>query len=182
MVEHSKPRLRDYYNREAGKLRKICYGLAFCQWDHYPTYSFDEKKVMLVRKVLERRQGFGNASGVGDRPALVIVDFVNGFADPASFGGGNIREAIAETQRLLGFARSASWPIAFTRVVFADDAMVVDLIAMKRYAAPGEIPHVDVRVEPSDGLGVAALPEALPLFRRALSGRESVTMKGAVID
>jgi maleamate amidohydrolase len=69
-----------------------------------------------------RRQGFGNPSGLGDRPALVIVDFVNGFADPAAFGGGNIRAAIAETEGLLGLARSMKWPIAFTRVVFADDA------------------------------------------------------------
>lgn len=77
------------------------------------------------------RQGFGNRSGVGDRPALVVVDFVKGFADPAAFGGGNIREAIAETQGLLGFARSANWPIAFTRVVFADDASDANVFTRK---------------------------------------------------
>ena len=30
------------------------------------------------------------------------MDFVNGFADPAVFGGGNIRDAIASTVPLLG--------------------------------------------------------------------------------
>lgn len=41
---------------------------------------------------------------------------------------------------------------ALIRVVFRDDAQIVDLVAMKRYAAPGEVPHVDIRVEPSAGL------------------------------
>lgn len=77
------------------------------------------------------RQGFGNRSGVGDRPALVIVDFVTGFADPAAFGGGNIREAIAETQGLLQFARSMKWPVVFTRVVFADDASDANVFTRK---------------------------------------------------
>jgi maleamate amidohydrolase len=67
------------------------------------------------------RQGMGNRAGMGDRPALVIVDFVIGFADPAHFGGGNIGPAIEETQRLLAHARSKAWPIAHTRVVYADD-------------------------------------------------------------
>ena len=34
------------------------------------------------------RQGFGHSSGFGIRPALLIVDFVNGFTDPNQFGGG----------------------------------------------------------------------------------------------
>lgn len=51
---------------------------------------------------------------------------------------------------------------ALSRVVFHDDAQVVDLVAMKRYAAPGELPHVDIRVEPS--AGVVPLPVDQPLF------------------
>ena len=78
-----------------------------------------------------QRQGFGKRSGLGRRPALVIVDFVNGFADPAAFGGGNIRGAIAETQGLLEFARSMSWPVAFTRVVFADDGSDANVFSRK---------------------------------------------------
>ena len=58
---------------------------------------------------------------MGQRPALVIVDFVVGFADPAHFGGGNIGPAIAETVQLLAFARRHRWPVAHTRVVYADD-------------------------------------------------------------
>ena len=77
------------------------------------------------------RQGFGRLSGVGKHPALLIVDFVNGFADPASFGGFNIRAAISHTQDLLAFARSMKWPIAFTRVVFADDGSDANVFSRK---------------------------------------------------
>jgi maleamate amidohydrolase len=67
------------------------------------------------------RQGMGQRAGMGTRPALVIVDFVVGFADPAHFGGGNIGPAIAETAKLLAFARARHWPVAHTRVVYAED-------------------------------------------------------------
>ncbi|WP_426409657.1 isochorismatase family protein [Bradyrhizobium ganzhouense] len=91
----------------------------------------DEASLSHGEGEIYHRQGFGNPSGVGDRPALVIVDFVNGFADPTAFGGGNIRDAIVETQGLLGFARSANWPVAFTRVVFADDASDANVFTRK---------------------------------------------------
>ena len=51
---------------------------------------------------------------------------------------------------------------SLTHVAFRDDAQIVDLIAMKRYALPGEPPFVDVRVEPS--AGVLPVPQNLPLF------------------
>jgi Holliday junction resolvase RusA-like endonuclease len=51
---------------------------------------------------------------------------------------------------------------ALSRIVFHDDAQIVDLIAMKRYAAPGESPHAVIRVEPADG--VVPLAQDQPLF------------------
>ena len=64
-----------------------------------------------------QKQGFGNSSGIGQRPALLIIDFVNGSANPDQFGGGNIGEAIENTRGLLAEARALGLPIAFTRVV-----------------------------------------------------------------
>jgi maleamate amidohydrolase len=66
-------------------------------------------------------QGMGQSSGLGVAPALVIVDFVVGFTDPAHFGGGNIAAAIEATVPLLAFAREQGWPVVHTRVVYADD-------------------------------------------------------------
>lgn len=54
---------------------------------------------------------------------------------------------------------------ALTEVVFKDDSQVVDLIAMKRYAAPGEAPHVWIKVEPT--AGVVPLATDQPLFEMA---------------
>ena len=52
-----------------------------------------------------KTQNFGNRLGFGEKAALLIVDFVNGFTDPAKFGGGNIQEAIDATVGLLAFCR-----------------------------------------------------------------------------
>ena len=79
-------------------------------------------------------QGFAQRVGMGPRPALVVVDFVEGFTDPAHFGGGNIREAIAETVGLLAYAREHGWPVAHTRVVYAEDGSDAGAFARK---APG---------------------------------------------
>ena len=78
-----------------------------------------------------REQGFGARSGVGQRPALLIVDFVESFADPQIFGGGNIADAISATTRLLSFARSRRWPVAMTRIVFADDGADANIFSRK---------------------------------------------------
>jgi maleamate amidohydrolase len=81
-----------------------------------------------------RQQGFGNRSGFGKNPAVLLVDFVNGFNDPALFGGGNIGAAIANTKRLLQCARAQRLPIAFTRVVYAEDGADAGVFCLK---APG---------------------------------------------
>ncbi|MEM9682164.1 MAG: isochorismatase family protein [Pseudomonadota bacterium] len=77
------------------------------------------------------RQGYGNSSGFGERPAVLVVDFVNGFADPDQFGGGNIGDAIENTAKLLAAARTATVPIAYTRVVYADDGSDVGVFCLK---------------------------------------------------
>lgn len=77
------------------------------------------------------RQGMGNRAGFGETPALVIVDFVVGFADPAHFGGGNIAAAIDQTVALLAFARKHCWPVAHTRVVYAEDGSDAGVFTLK---------------------------------------------------
>jgi maleamate amidohydrolase len=81
-----------------------------------------------------KRQGFAQTVGLGRSPALVIVDFVVSFTDPAHFGGGNILAAIDNTTHLLAFAREVGWPVAHTRVVYADDGSDAGVFARK---APG---------------------------------------------
>ena len=93
------------------------------------------------------RQGFGNSLEPQPPYGLLIVDFVNSFADPGMFGGGNIRPAIEKTVGLLAAARHRGWPVAHTRIVFADDdsdhnvftMKVPGLLALKEYDAASAI-------------------------------------------
>jgi maleamate amidohydrolase len=68
-----------------------------------------------------RKQQFGQKTGFGKSPALLVVDFVNGFVDPEILGGGNIADAVTATRPLLEFFRAARLPVIFTRIVYADD-------------------------------------------------------------
>ena len=78
-----------------------------------------------------QRQGFG--AGLGLRPplGLLIIDFVNGFADPAVFGGGNIPPAMGQSEGLLALARERGWPVAHSRIVYADDDSDANVFSAK---------------------------------------------------
>ncbi|MBO9648836.1 MAG: isochorismatase family protein [Variovorax sp.] len=78
-----------------------------------------------------RRQGFGAGLGVLPPIGLLIVDFVNGFADPGIFGGGNIPAAIDRTVGLLATARERGWPVAHSRIVYADDDSDANIFSTK---------------------------------------------------
>ncbi|MBU4612042.1 isochorismatase family protein [Achromobacter sp. GG226] len=77
------------------------------------------------------RQGFGTPLPLKPPFGLLIIDFVNGFADPAVFGGGNIPEAIAQTRELLAHARAQGWPVAHSRIVFSDDDADSNVFCLK---------------------------------------------------
>jgi maleamate amidohydrolase len=78
-----------------------------------------------------RKQNFGNASGIGTRCGLILVDFVNGFVDASQFGGPHIAAAVQATRPLLAAFRAAGLPIVHTRVVFADDGANKNVFCMK---------------------------------------------------
>ena len=77
------------------------------------------------------RQGFGTAMAPKAPYGLLIVDFVNGFADPAQFGGGNIPAAIERTRMLLATARQRKWPVAHSRIVYQDDDADENIFSLK---------------------------------------------------
>lgn len=77
------------------------------------------------------RQGFGASLPLRAPIGLLIVDFVNGFADRAVFGGGNIPEAIANTVPLLAAARERGWAVAHSRIVYADDDADHNIFSIK---------------------------------------------------
>jgi maleamate amidohydrolase len=78
-----------------------------------------------------REQNFGNRIGFGRRSALLVVDFTVGFNDPKLFGGGNIDPAVKRTAGLLEFFRRQKLPVAFTRVVYAEDGADAGVFCLK---------------------------------------------------
>jgi maleamate amidohydrolase len=68
-----------------------------------------------------KAQGLGGSLGLRPPFGLLVVDFVNGFADPAQLGGGNIATAIEATAPALAHARANGWPVAHSRIVYSAD-------------------------------------------------------------
>ena len=62
--------------------------------------------------------GFGGGAGFGSRPAVVVVDLLEGFTDPESPLGADLDEVVDSTRELLDVARSAGVPVMFTTVVY----------------------------------------------------------------
>ena len=85
-------------------------------------------------------QGFGKSLELLPPAGLLIVDFINGFADPAVFGGGNIPPAIEKTKILLALARDRGWLVSYSRVVYADDGADANVFTEK---VPGILPFTE---------------------------------------
>lgn len=100
------------------------------------------------------RQGFGSQLPLKAPFGLLIIDFVNGFKDPNVFGGGNIPEAIRQTEQLLAYARAQGWPIAHSRIVFADDDADRNIFCLK---VPGMLTLKE------DSPTSAIVPELMPV-------------------
>ena len=75
---------------------------------------------MSARDVYDAR-GFGGRQGAGKRPAVVVVDFIEGFTNPESPLACDADAAIGATRQLLDAARVADAPVIFTTVCYEDD-------------------------------------------------------------
>ena len=62
-----------------------------------------------------------NHLGLGRKPALIVVDMINGFTDPACPLGCDCPEVVAANVRLLREFHSSGLPVFFTTVVFHND-------------------------------------------------------------
>ena len=85
---------------------------------------------------LYRQRGLAGRVGFGERPAVVVVDMIHGFTDPASPLGSNLDAEIAATSRLLAAARAADLPVHFTSIEFQDDGSAGSPFVAKIPAIP----------------------------------------------
>jgi maleamate amidohydrolase len=63
-----------------------------------------------------RRAGFGGRLEPGDRPALLVVDFVRAYLDRAPPLYAGVEAVLASAARVLEAARAGGVPVAFTTV------------------------------------------------------------------
>lgn len=62
--------------------------------------------------------GFGNNLGFGQRPALLIIDFVVAYLEPSSPLYAGVEASLKVNETLLAAARKANIPVIFTNVEF----------------------------------------------------------------
>lgn len=98
-------------------------------------------------------QGFGTRLEPKGNVALLIIDLVVGFADPAVFGGGNIPAAIERTRFALSTARARGWPVAHSRIVYAGNHSDDNIFSLK-------VPGMATLTE--DNLNSHIVPELAP--------------------
>ena len=70
-------------------------------------------------------RGFGRTIGFGERPAVVVIDLIRAFTDPASPLGADLSEQLARTRSVIEAARAARVPVYYTTVAY-DDADLAD--------------------------------------------------------
>jgi maleamate amidohydrolase len=75
-----------------------------------------------TRDVYDAR-GFGGRQGAGEHPAVVVVDFIEGFTNPASALVCDCDAAVGATRGLLDAAREASVPVLFTTVSYDEEGL-----------------------------------------------------------
>jgi maleamate amidohydrolase len=134
---------------------------------------------------------FGERQGAGDRPALVVVDLVNGFTDPESPLYCDADAAVAATARLLEAARASGAPVAFTTVEYDEAgakvarAFLAKVPALRTLAPGTHWPAVDARIAPRAGEAVLAKLFASAFFGTPLQamlaahGADTVVVTGA---
>lgn len=66
-------------------------------------------------------KGFGTAMGFGRRPAIIVIDLLYAFTDPASDLGSDLTAVIDQTNLVLDAAHAGNHPVIFTTVVYEDD-------------------------------------------------------------
>ena len=126
--------------------------------------------------------------GLGKRPALILVDVINGFTDPACPLGSESDSVVSACKSLLEVFRKKQLPVFFTTVVYHDDSQA--RVFRQRVPAlnvlePGsEWVKVDRRIAPIDGETVIEKQWASGFFETDLKlrlmdvGADSIVIGG----
>ena len=67
------------------------------------------------------KAGFGGRLGFGERPALIVVDFVQAYLDKSSPLYAGVEPELEQAGRVLDASRKAGIPVIYTDVLYQDD-------------------------------------------------------------
>jgi nicotinamidase-related amidase len=153
--------------------------------------DFPDGDGLADARAIYSRSGIGGRVGLGERPAIIVVDLQNGFTDPASPLGGNLDEVVAATATLLEVARTQQLPIAFTAVSF-QQAQLKRLVWLRKMPGLASLIEgtraceIDDRVRPTDDEPVYGKQAASAFFGTSLlaflqaAGADTAIVTGCV--
>ena len=135
-------------------------------------------------------KGLSARSGYGARPALLVVDFINGFTDPGTGLGGDYGAELAVTAKLLAEFRARALPVYFTTVAYEPHLrdggkFVTKVPALSILVKGSEWVKVDERIRPLPSESVVLKKYASAFFDTRLDmelqglGVDTVVIAGA---
>ncbi len=113
--------------------------------------------------------------GLGERPALILVDMIRGFTDPACALGSECPGVVAANARLLEAFRARGLPVFFTTVVYRDASQArvfrqrIGALNLLRPDSPWI--EVDPALRPQAGEALIEKQWASAFFRTGLAER-----------
>jgi maleamate amidohydrolase len=112
------------------------------------------------------------SQGLGQRPALVLVDIIKGFTDPDCPLGSVADDVVEANRKLLAAFRRKGLPVFFTTVIYHDDSQARvfrDRVPALNLLKPGSPwVEVDPRLEPAAGERVVEKQWASGFFKTDL--------------
>jgi nicotinamidase-related amidase len=96
---------------------------------------------------------FGGAAGFGRCPAVVAVDLIRGFTDPACALGSDLDAVVAATRAVLDAARAAGAPVVFTTIEYDERREREAAVFLRKVPALGVLRPGSPWVEVDERLG-----------------------------
>ena len=142
-----------------------------------------------AREVYERA-GLGQRFTMGERPAVLVIDFSCGFTDPECTLGSDMTSEVEATRRLLDAARAKGLPVVYTTIAFdphgKDGGLWLQKVpALGDLEVGGRWAAIDPRLDPREDEPVVLKKGASGFFGTNLAsilvsqGVDSVVLCGA---